>query len=64
MITPKSRYWFEVLPENPRRGDYIARGDFTLTSQPSSTELAEEIRFTRLDDCSILNEVDDFYLET
>ena len=64
MIIPKSRYWFEVLAENPCRGDFIARGDHTATSSPTAVEGAEEIRFTRLDDCSILNEPDDFYLET
>lgn len=66
MIVPKSRYWFEASAgiELPKRGDYIARGDHLGELDPTALNDAEDIRFTRLDDLSLLNEIDDFYLET
>lgn len=67
MIIPRSRYWFEFAAgvEKPRQqGDYIARGDHLLQSSPSGIEDAEEIRFVRIDDLSMLGEIDDIYLET
>ena len=64
MITPRSRYWFESIDENPRRQDYIALGDHSTELDPANVEGAEIIRFVRLDDCSVLNDIDDVYLET
>lgn len=61
---PRSTYWFEVLAENPRITDFIALGDQSLITNPSDADGAEEIRTAELQDCSLIDDVDDFMVMT
>ena len=65
-FTPQSQYWLEYDIEKPRLGDFIALGDQTLITTPSTAVGAEELRQVNLLPADILrgNQLDDLHLVT
>lgn len=64
-FNPEGRFWFESLDgDNPKVGDFISLGDHVLQVNPTQVDSAKEIRKVELQDCSLLNEKDDYYVVT
>ena len=64
-FNPEGRFFLEALNDgNPQVGDFISLGDYLTEADPSNVDSAKEIRKTELQDCSILNDVDDYYVVT
>lgn len=63
-FNPEGRFWFEALDENPKAGDFISLGDHVLQVDPTQIDSAKEIRKAERQDCSLLNEKDDYYVVT
>tara|TARA_Y100000310_G_C20704371_1_gene833823 strand:- start:42143 stop:42511 length:369 start_codon:yes stop_codon:yes gene_type:complete len=64
-FNPEGRLWFEALDDgNPQVGDFISLGDHVLQDDPTQVDGAKEIRKSELQDCSLLNEKDDYYVVT
>lgn len=64
-FNPEGRFWFEALDdENPKVSDFISLGDHFLQVNPTQVDSAKEIRKVELQDCSLLNEKDDYYVVT
>lgn len=62
-FNPEGQFWFESLGDNPKVGDFIALGTHT-GNNPLDVAGAKEIRKAELQDCSMLNDVDDYYVVT
>ena len=59
-FTPQKEFWYELPAQGlPNLGDYIAIGDQTATLDPTVLDDAKPIRVAQLQDCSLLNEIDD-----
>lgn len=64
-FNPEGRFWFESLDgDNPQVSDFISLGDHVLQVNPTQVDSAKEIRKAELQDCSLLNEKDDYYVVT
>lgn len=63
-FNPEGRFWLEAMAENPEVGDFISLGDYLTQADPLSVDSAKEIRKAELQDCSMLNDVDDYYVVT
>lgn len=64
LIQPKTRYWFSLDVEQPQNGDYIAIGDHSAVTNPTTVDGAEIIRLSMEQDCSLIDTVNDCYVET
>jgi len=65
LFTPATTIWYELPSQGiAKLGDYIAHGNHS--SQPDPTELpfAESVRVAQLQDCSLLNDIDDVMVLT
>ncbi len=65
LFTPNTSYWYE-LPEQgkPKINDMIAIGDHLAFDTPQDVEGAELMRLVQLQDCSLLNDIDDVMVLT
>ena len=65
LFTPNTSYWYE-LPEQgkPKINDMIALGDHLAIDTPQDVDGAELMRLVQLQDCSLLNDIDDIMVLT
>jgi hypothetical protein len=61
---PSSVFWTETSSLDPKKGDYIAKGDHTNELIPQNVNAAEIITKVDVQDCSSIGETDDIRIMT
>lgn len=63
-VTPKDVFWSETSDLDPKKGDYIAKGDRTAYAKPEESPNADVIKLVDISDCSFLGQPDDIMVVT